>query len=84
MGQLSSGGEVTFLGTSQAGVKVERRVDNGMSLVPEKRELFTSMSVEDNLLMGAYARYCQGIRDHRETMEPCQAASAPCSFSGGR
>jgi branched-chain amino acid transport system ATP-binding protein len=68
MGQLGSSGVVTFLGRSLAGVKVERRVDGGMSLVPEKRELFTSMSVEDNLLMGAYPRYCKGERDHRETM----------------
>jgi branched-chain amino acid transport system ATP-binding protein len=28
-----------------------------MSLVPEKRELFASMSVEDNLLLGSYRRY---------------------------
>jgi branched-chain amino acid transport system ATP-binding protein len=68
MGQLGSTGQVTFLGRNQTGVKVERRVDEGMSLVPEKRELFTSMSVEDNLLMGAYARHCRGEKDHGETM----------------
>jgi branched-chain amino acid transport system ATP-binding protein len=28
-----------------------------MCLVPEKRELFSSMSVEDNLLLGSYRRY---------------------------
>jgi len=68
MGQLGSTGVVTFLGRGLTGVKVERRVDDGMSLVPEKRELFTSMSVEDNLLMGAYPRYRKGERDHGQTM----------------
>ena len=28
-----------------------------MSLLPEARELFSSMTVEDNLLMGAYSRH---------------------------
>jgi branched-chain amino acid transport system ATP-binding protein len=69
MGQLACSGEVNFLGRSQAGVKVERRVAAGMSLVPERRELFGTMSIEDNLLMGAYARHSQGLRDHRETMD---------------
>ena len=69
MGQLGSSGDVTFLGKSQAGVKVERRVAGGMSLVPERRELFATMSIEDNLLMGAYARHRQGLRDHRDTMD---------------
>jgi branched-chain amino acid transport system ATP-binding protein len=32
----------------------------GMSLVPEKRELFASMKVEDNLLLGSYRRYQAG------------------------
>jgi len=69
MGQLGCSGDVTFLGRSQAGVKVERRVAEGMSLVPERRELFATMSIEDNLLMGAYARHRQGLRDQRETMD---------------
>jgi branched-chain amino acid transport system ATP-binding protein len=69
MGQLASVGGVTFLGRNLAGVRVERRVDQGMSLVPEKRELFATMTVEDNLLMGAFARHRQGRRDHGETLE---------------
>jgi branched-chain amino acid transport system ATP-binding protein len=69
MGQLGSTGDVEFLGRNQRGVKVERRVDAGLTLVPEKRELFATMTVEDNLLMGAFARYRQGHRDHMETME---------------
>jgi branched-chain amino acid transport system ATP-binding protein len=35
---------------------VEARVEQGFCLVPERRELFADLSVEDNLLLGAYAR----------------------------
>ena len=35
----------------------EQRVTAGMALVPEKRELFGSMSVEDNLMLGGFRRY---------------------------
>ena len=35
---------------------VEARVERGMCLVPEKRELFGEMSVLDNLLLGAYTQ----------------------------
>ncbi len=40
----------------------------GMTLVPEKRELFGEMSVEDNLLLGAFQRYRAGDRDQASTM----------------
>ena len=41
----------------------------GMTLVPEKRELFAEMSVEDNLMLGAFDRFRSGHRDHMETMD---------------
>ena len=50
-------GTVRLLGQDTAGVAVETRVARGMCLVPEKRELFASMTVEDNLLLGSYRRY---------------------------
>src|SRR5574340_909787 len=34
----------------------ERRVSRGLALVPEGRELFGSLSVHENLLMGAFTR----------------------------
>jgi len=43
-------------------------VSRGMNLVPEKRELFGEMSVEDNLVLGAFQRYRMGLRDHADTM----------------
>ena len=50
-------GKVHFLGRDIQDWQVERRVGVGMSLVPEKRELFSSMSVEDNLRLGGFRRY---------------------------
>jgi len=66
-------GEITFLGKSLEEVEVERMVARGMNLVPEKRELFGEMSVEDNLLLGAFMRRRLGYRDERETMEQVYA-----------
>jgi branched-chain amino acid transport system ATP-binding protein len=61
-------GEVCFDGADCNGVAIERMVARGMTLVPEKRELFGEMTVEDNLLLGAFQRYRAGHRDHRQTM----------------
>ncbi len=64
-----SSGTVSFLGSEQADIEVERMVALGMTLVPEKRELFGEMSVEDNLLLGAFMRRRLGHRDERQTMD---------------
>jgi branched-chain amino acid transport system ATP-binding protein len=61
-------GEVRFAGANCAGAQVEQMVARGMTLVPEKRELFGEMTVEDNLLLGAFQRYRSGARDHQQTM----------------
>ncbi|SIQ51820.1 amino acid/amide ABC transporter ATP-binding protein 2, HAAT family [Bosea sp. TND4EK4] len=55
MGLLPLVGEVTFEGTNLAGLEVEERVERGICLVPEKRELFSDMSVADNLILGSYS-----------------------------
>jgi branched-chain amino acid transport system ATP-binding protein len=54
MGLLSVKGQVRFEGLSIAHWEVERRVEAGMCLVPERRELFGAMSVADNLLLGGF------------------------------
>ncbi|MRR51186.1 MAG: ABC transporter ATP-binding protein [Rhodocyclaceae bacterium] len=61
-------GEVRFLGVDQSGAEVETLVAQGVCLVPEKRELFGEMSVEDNLLLGAFMRRRLGFRDEAATM----------------
>jgi len=52
-------GEIAYEGTRVERHGVEQRVAVGMSLVPEKRELFGSMTVEDNLRLGGFRRYRQ-------------------------
>ena len=49
-----STGVVNYLGENISALEVERRVGRGLSLVPETRELFSSMTVEDNLILGAF------------------------------
>jgi branched-chain amino acid transport system ATP-binding protein len=53
----STEGSVEYEGQSIAKWDVERRVAAGLALVPEKRELFGSMTVLDNLRLGAFRRY---------------------------
>ena len=60
MGLLGSKGQVKFDGTLEAVPEVEVLVGRGLGLVPEKRELFSSMSVEDNLRLGGFMRYRKG------------------------
>ncbi len=47
-------GSVTFGGTVVSGVSADRNVRAGLCLVPEGRGVFSSMSVIDNLLLGAH------------------------------
>jgi branched-chain amino acid transport system ATP-binding protein len=54
MGILPQHGRITFDGIDLAALDIEDRVAAGLSLVPEHRELFGTMSVEDNLLLGAF------------------------------
>ena len=61
-------GTVRLLGQDTAGVAVETRVARGMCLVPEKRELFASMTVQDNLLLGSYRRYKAGESGYADQM----------------
>src|SRR4029079_19192723 len=45
-----------FDGVSLDGMAIEERVGLGLALVPERRELFGSMTVADNLALGAFRR----------------------------
>lgn len=48
------GGTVTFMGNDITGKPAHELTKLGLSMVPEGRLLFGKMSVQDNLLMGAY------------------------------
>jgi branched-chain amino acid transport system ATP-binding protein len=54
MGILPLRGRVDFSGQDLSRREIEDRVALGVSLVPEHRELFATMNVEDNLLLGAF------------------------------
>jgi branched-chain amino acid transport system ATP-binding protein len=60
MGLMPSSGTLRFEGEDLRGLDVEARVERGLCLVPEKRELFGELSVLDNLMLGAYAKRLSG------------------------
>jgi branched-chain amino acid transport system ATP-binding protein len=69
MGMHPCEGGIRLAGDRIDALTVEERLERGMCLVPEKRELFTRMSVEDNLLLGAYVRREHGLRGARRDAE---------------
>jgi branched-chain amino acid transport system ATP-binding protein len=54
--QPISGGDIRLEGRSIAGLPSHARVALGISHVPEGRQLFAPLSVEDNLKLGAWSR----------------------------
>mgnify|MGYP001544919502 CR=1 FL=1 len=54
MGILPARGKIEFQGQPLGKLSLEERVMLGIALVPEKRELFGTMPVEDNLVLGAF------------------------------
>lgn len=69
IGLLPSKGNIEFDGVLEAQPEVEHLVGRGLILVPEKRELFSEMSVEDNLILGAFQRHRAGHRDAAATLQ---------------
>ena len=57
MGLLPSRGESRYEAQDLRILSTEERVRRGICLVPERRELFTEMTVADNLVLGAYTRW---------------------------
>ena len=49
-------GSITYKNDNINRWSAPKRVQNGLVLVPEGRQIFISMTVEENLLMGAYSR----------------------------
>ncbi|MGH2605626.1 MAG: ABC transporter ATP-binding protein [Anaerolineales bacterium] len=50
------GGEITFEGKSLIGLAPEQIARRGIAMVPEGRGIFPSLTVEENLRLGAYVR----------------------------
>jgi branched-chain amino acid transport system ATP-binding protein len=56
MGVLPARGRLAYKGENIGSRTLEERVLHGIALVPERRELFGTMSVEDNLILGGFGR----------------------------
>ncbi len=69
MGLLPSSGQLTLAGEKLPRPRVEDMVARGVALVPERRELFGAMSVQDNLLLGGFSRWIRGQRDQDARMD---------------
>ncbi len=65
---LRAGG-IVYDGASLLRLDVESRVERGLCLVPEKRELFTELSVIDNLLLGGFSRRRDAIGMKKTSLE---------------
>jgi branched-chain amino acid transport system ATP-binding protein len=68
MGMLPSKGRIEFQGESIEELTLEERVMLGIALVPEKRELFGTMSVEDNLVLGGFRQMRMGNGQWRDRL----------------
>ncbi len=64
--QAPSGGEMIFEGRDLCRIKPAQRVADGIAHVPEGRQVFAPLSVEDNLVLGAYSRTEKGAAVRRE------------------
>jgi len=68
MGVLPMRGGLRYAGEDVSHLSLEQRVMRGIALVPEKRELFSTMSVEDNLLLGAWRPKRLKMANWRDTL----------------
>ena len=71
MGLLPATGASRYDGQDLSRLITEERVRNGMCLVPERRELFTDMTVSDNLILGAYTRWSDREADRYLHLATC-------------
>ncbi|MGJ7500626.1 ABC transporter ATP-binding protein [Variovorax sp. ZT5P49] len=69
MGVLPAKGVIEFKGQPISALSLEERVMLGIALVPEKRELFGTMPVEDNLVLGAFRQVRLRNRQWRDRID---------------
>ncbi|TAL74931.1 MAG: ABC transporter ATP-binding protein [Burkholderiaceae bacterium] len=73
MGVLPARGKIIHRGEAIESLTLEERVDRGIALVPETRALFGTMSVADNLRLGAYRHRGGGRNDGSDALEEVYA-----------
>ena len=71
MGLLPSKGESRYEQVDIGALSTEERVRRGICLVPERRVLFTEMTVKDNLILGAYTRWRDRAAVQRDLENVC-------------
>jgi branched-chain amino acid transport system ATP-binding protein len=88
--QPISGGSIRFAGETIDALPAHQRVMRGIVQVPEGRQVFTPLSVEDNLRLGAFRRTDDGVAtdlEHIYATFPLLAEkrrTAAGSLSGGQ
>ena len=65
----ATAGEITLKGENLEHLKAEKIVFRGCSLVPEGRQVFATMSVRENLVLGGYVQHHQGKTQLQEGIE---------------
>ena len=95
--QPISAGRIRFEGRSIESIPAHARIALGISQVPEGRQLFAPLSVEDNLKLGAWTRRATDLEPTFTRLRrcsrclpncgtrrrrPCRAASSSCWRSG--
>ena len=74
-------GRIFFDGTDITGIGAEKIVGMGIVQVPEGRQLFTKLTVEDNLRMGAYQQ--KDKAEIRRLMDRAMTCSRWCGSAAG-
>ena len=69
MGLLPTRGHMHYRGEDISDFTLEERVMMGIALVPEKRELFSTMTVEDNLELGGFRQMRMGNLQWRQRID---------------
>jgi branched-chain amino acid transport system ATP-binding protein len=70
MGLLPCSGQVAYFGVARKPApSTEALVRLGLGLIPENRELFGPMSIDDNLRLGAFDRWRAGVRDIEASLD---------------
>ncbi len=69
MGLLPTQGALYYNGENISELTLEERVLMGIALVPEKRELFGTMTVEDNLELGGFRQMRLGNAQWRQRID---------------
>lgn len=69
MGVGTMRGHLQFDGQDISRMTLEERVMQGLALVPERRELFTTMSVLDNLVLGGWRPLKRNLPNRHDTLD---------------